>query len=280
MWYPARSSSRARAMTVEDYLRAGIDTTRIAAIRADFLVGIARSYGGARGLASGPAVPELPDSVARALLDFSGRAVRDAKRIDGKFPAVIFTIPLGGTGAANVNLIAEELAGLGFVVVSGPPVIAPPGTSFIDYLRMIRANVDALHDATIRVAGVDRSKIIALDPTGAVALWLEAERKRWRAMIAFDEQPFEADIRDAIVRSAGRISTSLLYFPLDEPAPNADVIRQLTRVERVDATIPGARHGLLSSYTAHFRRQLGQASPEYDEALRRMREFLIRVRAR
>jgi len=281
MWYPAQQSRRAPAMTVDDYLRAGADTHRLAAIRSDFLVGIARSYAGARGVAvEGPTVPPLPDSVARALLDFHGRAARGAKPLAGRFPTVIFTIPLGSTGAANVNLIAEDFASRGYVVVSGPPVTAAPGTSFTDYLRMIRANVAALYDATIREPNVDRSRVVALDPTGAVALWLEGERKRWRGIIAFDEQPFEPEIRDAIAAAAGSISTSVLYVPLADPAPNGALLAQLTRVDRVDAVIPGARHGLLSAYTAHFKQQLGQpVPPEYAEAMRRMREFLSRIRS-
>ncbi|HEX6053117.1 MAG TPA: hypothetical protein VFZ21_27805 [Gemmatimonadaceae bacterium] len=42
--------------------------------------------------------------------------------------------------------------------------------------------------------------------------------------------------------------------------------------------IPGAEHGLLASYGAHFRRQLGNTPREYDAAMAKIIAFLRAVR--
>lgn len=280
MWYPAERSSRAEAMTIEDYLTAEIPADRLASVRADFLDGIARSYASARGLPTGPKVPYLPDSVASALMTLRTNVVRDATPLPGRHPVLLFIMPMGSTGAANGHFIAQEIASHGYVVVSGPPVNVPRGTSMEELMRQVRSTAEALYDAVVRLPNVDPAQLVALDPTGSTALLMEAERKRWHAVIVFDEVPFEPQARDALTRAAGSIATSLLYFPLDDPAPNDEVFNRLTRVRRTDAVIPGAQHGLLSSYGAHFRRGLGDVPREYDAAMAKIVEFLRAVRQR
>ncbi|HEX6053116.1 MAG TPA: hypothetical protein VFZ21_27800 [Gemmatimonadaceae bacterium] len=209
MWYPAERTSRAEAMKLEDYLTAEVPADRLATVRADFLDGIARSYAGARGLPTGPKVPYLPDSVASALMSLRTNVVRDATPLPGRRPVLFFIMPMGSTGAANGHFIAQEIASLGYVVVSGPPVNVPRGTSTGEYMRQVKSTAETLYDAVVRLPNVDPTQLVALDPTASTALLMEAERKRWHGVIVFDEVPFEPETRDALTRAAGSISTSL-----------------------------------------------------------------------
>lgn len=274
VWYPAVATPGARTMTPRDYLAYSVDTT-LPGSRRTFMAGIARSYAGTKGIPSGPAVPDLPDSVARDFLSLHTSATLNAVAAPGRFPAVIFTIPLGGTGAADNFPLAEELAAQGTVVVSGPPLgTLPANTSLDEYLKLIIASARRVLDGALGQSAVDRSRVIALDPSGSAALMLQIEHPRFRGAIVFDEMPFVDSHRVAIEQASKTLDLRILYFPLGDPPPNEAVMSRFPSERLTTARIPGASHGLMAPIGALFQRRASGSSPAYDVAVARILDFV------
>ena len=267
-------------MTTNDYLTADLGANRQSG-GAEFMTGIARSYGGARGIPSGPRVPDLPDSVARATLEMQTRAFRDATAAPGRYPVIVFMIPLGGTGASDSFLLAERLAAHGNIVVSGaPPSGVAPGTSFEDYLDLIKQSAHRVTEAALQLPGVDSLRAFAVDPTGSTALVLEHERARFAGVVAFDEMPFGDRRRQVLQQSFPTLRAHVLYVPLGDPSPNAQLIALIPPTRIATLVIPGARHGLLSPWGAYFQAQMGNRVEGYETAVNRVLRFVRETQRR
>jgi dienelactone hydrolase len=272
VWYPAEGAFAPGTLTVAGCIEAEYAPAAAADAKAGFRTGVARSYGGARGIPSGPRVPELPDSVFREFLEHRTDATLDAPARGGTFPLIVLTIPLGNTGAANQVFLAEHIASHGFVVASGPtPAPMGPNTSYDDYVERLRRAADVVVDAARRQPGVDAARVGAIDPTGCIALRLQLEHPRFQAITAFDEMPFPD--RDRAALSAADLDIAILRIPLGDPPPNEGIFEQLRKARVSTASIPGATHGILSPVGAYFARQLDRDTTQYDSAVQHMLEF-------
>jgi hypothetical protein len=113
IWYPAVAAAgegAAAPLTFGDYLDLVAGETRFGAITAD------QKRAAERAFFNAPLLNTLTPEHRAKMRTLAGRALRDAKPADGKFPLILYS--LGSAAIAHVT--PEYLASHGYVVVQSP----------------------------------------------------------------------------------------------------------------------------------------------------------------
>lgn len=289
LWYPARASARAR-MPYRDYF-AG-------ARRAAGGNGALRRYADAlvqhhEGVARSELLGGVPDSLlpaagreVDALFSAPAAAQRDARRIGGTLPVVVYTGGAGSSYDDNV-LLCEYLASRGYLVVgsaypsednNGFRTAVDDDSRPRDIRRLIFELTRIQGLATGRVvaighsAGAQALQLSAADPSAPMDAVLSLDTTQDYAMLTDDSWRYYTD---ALVRRRQEVRIPIVFFA--DRSALFTLADSLANSDRWLVTVPDLGHNDFISQGNLKRRAVARAGgPADDGRLHRTHEALLR----
>ena len=199
VWYPA-STSKKEPMTVRDYselwaTEAGFDHPRMSDAARKWLLGMA---------------PVLKDRLW---------AVRDASRVRGNFPVVIYSPSLASVPTPWENAdLCEYIASHGYVVLASPN-LGMSTSDMVEDLSGIEVqarDISFLIDYARTLSDTDRSRatVVGFSWGGIASLFAAARDDRIAALVALDGSMryYPGLVRQAVDIHPEQMTIPLLYF--------------------------------------------------------------------